>query len=174
MIYVHLFLAFLRVGFFAFGGGLAALPLIEREVAEGFRWLSHREFLELVTLSELTPGPIAINSATFTGFKVGGMLGALLATMAFCLPSVILVAFLLRFLSHFADYPWVKGFLQGLRPAILALLTSIAFSFVQRGVDNLFSLILLGGGFLAIWRIRRVNPIFLLLLSGFLGVLFYR
>jgi len=84
------------------------------------------------------------------------MLGAVLATTAFCLPSVILVAFLLRFLSHFADYPWVKGFLQGLRPAILALLTSIAFSFVQRGVDNLFSVVLLTGGFLLLWLVRRI------------------
>ncbi len=174
MIYVHLFLAFLRVGFFAFGGGLAALPLIEKEVVDSFHWLSHREFLELVALSELTPGPIAINSATFTGFKVGGMLGAVIATGAFCLPSLLLGALLSRFLAHFADSPWVRRFLLGLRPAILALLGAIAFSFVGRGMDNLFSVALFFSGLLLLFRFRRLNPVFLLLLAGFLGVLFYR
>lgn len=174
MIYLALFLAFLRVGFFAFGGGLAALPLIEKEVVERASWLTHREFLELVTLSELTPGPIAVNSATFTGFKVGGMLGAFIATSAFCLPSLFLVALLLRFLSHFADSPWLTHFLRGLRPAVLALLISVAFSFLQRGVDSLFSLVLLVGGAIIFFRLRKINPVLVLLLAGFLGVLLYR
>lgn len=174
MSYLALFLAFLRVGFFAFGGGLAALPLIEKEVVEHTSWLTPQEFLELVTLSELTPGPIAVNSATFTGFKVGGFLGAFLATLAFCLPSLFLVALLVRFLAHFANSPWLTRFLQGLRPAVLALLLSVAFSFLQRGVDNLFSLVLLVGGAIIFFRLRKINPVLVLLLAGFLGILLYR
>ena len=173
MMYFALFLAFLRVGFFAFGGGLAALPLIEKEVVERTTWLTQREFLELVTLSELTPGPIAVNSATFTGFRVGGMLGAFVATSAFCLPSLILVAITSRFLVHFTDSSWVTHFLRGLRPVILALLISVALSFLQRGVDNVFSLLLLAGG-VVLFSLRRVNPVLLLLLAGLLGILFYR
>ncbi|MGQ9473350.1 MAG: chromate transporter [Candidatus Caldatribacteriaceae bacterium] len=172
--YWMLFLAFLRVGFFSFGGGLAALPLIEKEVVEGFSWLSQQEFLELVTLSELTPGPIAINSATFTGFKVGGMLGAVVATSAFCLPSFLLVMVVLRFLFYFQDSPLINKFLRGLRPAVLALLSSVAYSFVLRGVDDLFAIFLFGGGLLFLIRIKKLSPMILLLLAGFLGMFLYR
>ncbi len=130
MIYLELFLAFLRVGLFSFGGGLAALPLIEREVTS-WGWLSHREFLELVTLSEMTPGPIAINSATFTGFKVGGMGGAFLATRAFCLPSYLgtpPLSFSLPFSRNSLGGTISAGFTTGdSRPAFLGgLLLSIA------------------------------------------------
>ncbi len=174
MIYVQLFLAFLRVGLFSFGGGLAALPLIEREVVTHFAWLSHREFLELITLSELTPGPIAINSATFTGFKVGGMGGAVVATCAFCLPSFLLVLLLSHFLSRFREIPWVEWFLQGLRPAVLALLVSVAYSFLVRGMNSVFAAVLGITGLVLFVRFRKVNPVWALLFAGFLGVWWYR
>jgi len=142
MIYLQLFLAFLRVGFFAFGGGAAALPLIEKEVVENYRWLQNGEFLELVTLSELSPGPIGINSATYTGFRVAGFWGALVATAAFCFPSFLLVFLVSRFLSAFEHDRRVQSFLRGLRPAVLALMSMACYSIAYRGIKDWFSVLI--------------------------------
>ncbi|MGQ9623436.1 MAG: chromate transporter [Candidatus Caldatribacteriaceae bacterium] len=172
MTYVLLALAFLRVGFFSFGGGLAALPLIEREIVYTHHWLTKGEFLELLALAQLTPGPIAINSATFTGFKVGGMLGAFIATASFCLPSILLAFLVFAFLSHFRENPWIRRFLLGLRPALLALLLRVVYSVIQDGIHDWFALILSGaGGVLLFWG--KIEEIPALLIGGTLGLLWY-
>lgn len=172
MTYLALFFAFLRVGFFAFGGGLAALPLIEREVVDTYHWLTKQEFLELLALSQLTPGPIAINAATFTGFKVGGISGALIATASFCIPSILLTLLVALFLNHFRSNPWVARFLRGLRPALLALLLRVAFSVIRGSLQDPFALALCTAcGFLVFSK--KVEEIPLLLFGGVLGLLWY-
>ena len=173
MIYLQLFLAFLRVGFFSFGGGMAALPLIEKEVVDTFQWLSNSEFLELVTLSELTPGPIGINCATFTGFKVGGVWGSTFATLAFCLPSILLVTLVFHFLSYFKKNAIVQHFLRGLRPAVIALMIMAAYSLAQKGIKDWLAIIWGIAVFILLTR-KRTDPIFLLLLSGVMGLIWYR
>jgi chromate transporter len=172
MTYVLLALAFLRVGFFSFGGGLAALPLIEREIVDTHHWLTKGEFLELLALAQLTPGPIAINSATFTGFKVGGMLGAFIATASFCFPSIFLAFLVFAFLSRFRENPWIQRFLLGLRPALLALLLRVAYSVIQDGIHDWFALILsvAGGVLLFLGKIEEIPA---LLIGGILGLLWY-
>lgn len=172
MIYLALCLAFLRIGLFAFGGGLAALPLIEREIVDAHHWLTKQEFLELLALSQLTPGPIAINAATFTGFKVGGVFGAFVATASFCAPSMLLTLLIGLFLNHFRDNPWVASFLRGLRPVLLALLFYVAFSVVRESVQDPFTLVLgLVSGFFLFSR--RMGEIPLLLVGGILGLFWY-
>lgn len=172
MTYLALFFAFLRVGFFAFGGGLAALPLVEREIVDTYHWLTRQEFLELLALSQLTPGPIAINAATFTGFKVGGIFGALIATIAFCTPSILLTLFVVLFLNHFRSNPWVARFLQGLRPALFALLFRVAFLVIRGSIQDPFALVLgIACGLLLFTR--KVEEIPLLLLGGILGLFWY-
>lgn len=172
MIYFSLFLAFLRVGFFSFGGGLAALPLIEREIVDTYRWLTKKEFLELLALSQLTPGPIAINAATFTGVKVGGILGALVATTSFCLPSIVLSCLVVAFLNHFRDNPWVQHFLRGLRPALFALLLRVALSVIRDGIGDPFALVL-SITCAALLFLKKMEEIPLLLAGGILGLLWY-
>jgi len=172
MIYLQLFLAFLRVGFFSFGGGMAALPLIEKEVVDTYQWLSNGEFLELVALSELTPGPIGINSATFTGFKVVGIWGSLVATLAFCLPSIFLVSLIFRSLSYFEENPIVQHFLRGLRPVVIALIGIAAYSLAQKGIKDWFAIGLGTAVFIFVYR-KKTNPILLLLLSGVAGLIWY-
>ena len=172
MIYFQLFLAFLRVGFFSFGGGMAALPLIEKEVVDTYQWLSNGEFLELVTLSELTPGPIGINCATFTGFKVTGIWGSVVATSAFCLPSMLLVSLVFRFLSYFKENAVVQHFLRGLRPAVIALIGIAAYSLAQKGIKDWFAIILGIVAFIFVYW-KKVDPILLLLLSGVAGLIWY-
>ncbi|MDK2897054.1 MAG: chromate transporter [Candidatus Atribacteria bacterium] len=172
MIYLQLFLAFLRVGFFSFGGGMAALPLIEKEVVDTYQWLSNGEFLELVALSELTPGPIGINCATFTGFKVIGIWGSLVATSAFCLPSILLVTLVFHSLSHFEENIWVQRFLRGLRPVVIALIGIAAYSLAQKGIKDWFAVGLGMIVFIFVYR-KKTNPILFLLLSGVAGLIWY-
>ena len=133
MILLRLFLAFAQIGLFAFGGGYAILPLIEKEIVNNLHWLTHKEFLEVVTISQLTPGPIAINAATFVGYKVGGVIGSLIATVSVCLPPVILVLIVVRFLKRFETNIWVNNVLKGLRPAVVALIASAAYSLIRGG-----------------------------------------
>ena len=96
MIYLQLFLSFLRIGLFSFGGGYAAMPLIQEQVVTSHHWLSMGEFTDLITISQMTPGPIAINSATFVGIKIAGIPGALVATMGCILPSCVIVIVIAR------------------------------------------------------------------------------
>ncbi len=172
MTYLLLALAFLRVGFFSFGGGMAALPLIEREIVDTHHWLTKGEFLELLALAQLTPGPIAINSATFTGFKVGGMLGAFIATASFCLPSILLALLIFQFLSHFRENIWVQRFLAGLRPALLALLLRVAYSVIRDGIHDWFSFVLSVAVGILLFS-GKIEEIPALLLGGVLGLLWY-
>ncbi len=94
MIYIQLFLSFLQIGLFSFGGGYAAMPLIQNQVVDTYHWLSMTEFTDLITISQMTPGPIAINSATFVGMKIADIPGAVIATLGCILPSCILVTIL--------------------------------------------------------------------------------
>ena len=173
MIYLQLFLAFLQVGFFSFGGGLAALPLIEKAVVDNYQWLGNGEFIELITISELSPGPIGINAATFTGFKVGGIFGSFAATTAFCLPSVFLVFLVFHFISSYRRNTYVKGFLRGLRPSVIVLMSIAGFSIAEKGIDDWFSVIIAIVVFFFIYR-KKTDPILLLFLAGLSGLIWYR
>ena len=97
MIYLELFLSFLQIGLFSFGGGYAAMPLIQGQVVNGHHWLSMTEFTDLITISQMTPGPIAVNSATFVGIRIAGIPGALVATLGCILPSCLIVTLIASF-----------------------------------------------------------------------------
>lgn len=124
MIYLQLFLSFLKVGAFSFGGGYAALPLIQGEVIQKYHWLSQTQFMDLITISQMTPGPIAINSATFVGMQLAGFPGALAATAGCILPSCILVTFLAWLYLRYKNGNLMNGILQTLRPAVIALIAA--------------------------------------------------
>lgn len=119
---IKLFLSFLKIGLFSFGGGYAALPLIQEEVVEINNWLSLTEFNDLITISQMTPGPIAINSATFVGTRIGGLPGALAATLGCILPSVIIVGTISYFYHKYANLKVMNNILFLLRPAIVSMI----------------------------------------------------
>lgn len=173
MIYFHLFLAFTRIGLLAFGGGIAVLPLIQKEIVDTYQWLTTTQFLDLVTISELTPGPIAINSATFVGYRVGGFFGALVATGSFCLPSIIFILLISKFLSLFEGNEKVQKIMKGLRPSVIALMSLAGFSIAQNGIMDWFAVVLCVLSFILVWR-KIIDPIFMLILAGFAGIVFYR
>ena len=172
MTLIQLFLTFAKIGLFAFGGGSATLPLIEREIVIGLQWLSHSEFLELIAISELTPGPIAINAATFVGYKLGGFWGSTIATIGVCLPSVTLILIVAHFLQRFEANIWADKIVRGLRPAVIALIAAAAYSIAGKGITDVWGIIIAVASFLVL-RTRKINPILVLIMAGISGIIVY-
>ncbi len=128
MIYIRLFLAFLEVGAFAFGGGYAALPLIEQVVVSRHGWMTLREMTDIIAISQVTPGPIALNAATFVGTRVAGIPGAVIASVAAVLPQTVFLLFLGWFMFHGGRITLIKRALKGLRPGVAGLIAIAALS----------------------------------------------
>lgn len=176
MIYLKLFLSFLQIGLFSFGGGYAALPLIQGQVVTEHGWLSMKEFTDLITISQMTPGPIAINSATFVGIKIAGIPGALTATLGCILPSCIIVTVLARLYLKYRDMAMLQGILDSLRPAVVALIASAGISILITafwGSDAAVVLsktnwimVVIFAGCLVLLKKCRMNPIWVMVLAG--------
>ena len=128
MIYLQLFWSFLQIGLFSFGGGYAAMPLIQEHVVTTHQWLSMSEFTDLITISQMTPGPIAINSATFVGIKIAGIPGAAVATLGCILPSCIIVTLIAKLYLKYRNMAMLQGILNSLRPAVVAMIASAGIS----------------------------------------------
>ena len=136
MIYLELFWGFVQVGLFCVGGGYASMPLIQAQVIDVHGWLSMSEFIDIFTISQMTPGPIGINAATFVGMKVAGFLGAIVATLGFVTPSFILGIILAKLFFKYGNIGVIKGILNGLRPAVVALICSAGMSFIFLALFN--------------------------------------
>ncbi len=133
---LDLFKVFFKIGAFTFGGGYAMIPLIKREVSEKRDWIKEEEILDVIAVAESTPGPIAINSATFIGTRRAGWLGALCATMGVVVPSFLIIFIISIFFRQFADYEVVKFALMGLRAGVLALIIKALFSMAKHCPKN--------------------------------------
>lgn len=177
MIYLQLFLSFLQIGAFSFGGGYAAMPLIQNQVVDLHHWLNLSDFTDLVTISQMTPGPIAINSATFVGTRIAGAPGALAATVGCVLPSCILVTLLARIYLKYRDLSIIQGVLKSLRPAVVAMIGAAGVSILVTafwGLEgfspnlsalNLRSVCIFAGAVVLLVRFR-MSPILVMVLSG--------
>ena len=140
---LDLFLTFFKIGLFTFGGGYAMIPLIEKEAVDKKKWLSSEELLDVVAIAESTPGPIAINSATFIGKKVGGFLGALCATMGVVLPSFVIITIISYFLESFKEIRVVRYAFFGIRAGVLALIFKALISMFRQSTKNALAYILM-------------------------------
>lgn len=174
---VQLFVSYLKIGFFGFGGGYAMLSLIHSEVVVRNGWLTNGEFSDIVAISQMTPGPIAINSATYIGYEVAGIWGSVVATTAVCLPALTIMMLLTRFFLRLRDNRYVQGVVQGMRPVVVGMIASAALLLIFPASDDgrsfidgwswaIFGLTLLGS-----WR--KINPILLIVVAGIAGVLIY-
>lgn len=184
MIYLELLWSFFQIGLFSVGGGYAAMPLIQHQVVELHPWLTMTQFADIMTIAEMTPGPIAINSATFVGIQVAGIPGALVATLGCVLPSCVIVLILGYIYYRFQALRMVQGILFGLRPAVVATIASAGLSllilslFGQNTVpENLtdingISVALFAAGLLILRR-WKVNPIWVMSGAGAAGILLY-
>ena len=177
MIYKQLFLSFVKIGLFSVGGGYAAIPLIQSQVVETHGWLTMNEFTNLITIAEMTPGPIGVNSATFTGLQIAGIPGAIAATFGSIFPSSILALVYCKYKETSA----ISNILSSLRPAVVALITAAGFSMFQTAVlsgqtlhissVNIVELLLFIAAFAAL-RKWKLNPILIMCLCGIGNLLF--
>ncbi|MBR4641381.1 MAG: chromate transporter [Selenomonadaceae bacterium] len=136
MIYWLLFFEFAKISLVCVGGGYASMPLIQAAVVDTYHWLSLSEFIDIFTISQMTPGPIGINAATFAGMKIAGFGGAVCATMGFVTPSIFLCIALAKIIFKYGDLGAIHGILNGLRPAVMALIAAACVSFVLLAVWN--------------------------------------
>ena len=162
MLLLELFISFFQIGLFSFGGGMAAMPLIENQVVDFHGWLTLTEFTDLVTISEMTPGPIAINASTFVGTQIAGLPGAIIATLGCVLPSCIIVLILARLYLKYKELTAIQGILSGLRPAVVSLIASAGITIFMMTI---------WGGSQIIWALESINFISLALFSGGLFIL---
>lgn len=184
MIFWELFTSFFRIGILSFGGGYASLPLIEQQIIEGHGWMTAKEFIDVLTISEMTPGAISINAATFVGSHVAGIPGSLVATFGVTLPSFIIVLILAALYFKFQNMQMVQGVIQGLRPAVVALIATAGVTIFLTALFgssemplnfanlNYISLALVIGC-LVLFRKTKLGPVQVMLLSGVLGMVIY-
>lgn len=187
MIYLQIFVSFFQIGLFSIGGGYAALPLIENQVIDVHNWLSLAEFADLITISQMTPGPIALNAATFVGTRVGGFLGAIIATVGCITPSCIIVLTLAYLYYKYKNLSTIQGVLKGLRPAVVSLIASAGISILSLALFksenvtllnmslndiNIVSVILVAIGLFVLSK-YKVNPIHVMISSGIIGLIVY-
>jgi len=168
MIYLALFWSFIKIGLFSIGGGYAILAMIQQEVVIGKAWLSNSEFFDIVAISQMTPGPIAINAATFIGFKKAGISGALVATMGVILPAIILMTAITVSYLILKKQPWFKHLFQRLRPLSIGLIASAAIIAGRDAITDFFAVIVFLICFAVTWKFKA-NPFLLLLVAGFAG-----
>ncbi|MBS3886361.1 MAG: chromate transporter [Dethiobacter sp.] len=172
MIIVELYLSFLKIGAFSIGGGYVMLPLIQQEIIENRAWLTLSEFLNILAIAEMTPGPVAINSATFIGYQAGGFWGAAFATAGVVTPSLVLMVAAATLLSRFYENRWVQACLDGLRPAVLALIASAAIFVAESAVVDILSATFFATA-MALLLLTRIHPVLALLLAATAGIIFY-
>lgn len=177
MIYLQLFYSYLKIGFFGFGGGYAMLSLIQNEIVVQHGWLTNAEFTDIVAISQMTPGPIAINSATYVGYEVGGIWGSVVATFAVCLPALTLMILLTKFYLRLKENRYLKGAIRAMHPVIIGMILAAALILIfpdssdAASFIDLWSWALFAATLFACYK--KVNPILLIALSGIMGIVIY-
>ncbi|WP_281670758.1 chromate transporter [Rikenella microfusus] len=173
MLYLQLFLTFFKIGLFGFGGGYAMISLIQTEVVTDHAWISSAQFADIIAISQVTPGPIAINSATYIGYTAtDSVWGSALATFGVCAPSLIIMLIASRFYLKMKDNPYVAQVMKALRPVVIGLILAAALLLLTP--DNFIdwkSYVIFGAILIA--AVRKVSPILLIVLSGAAGWLLY-
>ena len=169
---LKLFLTFLKIGAFSFGGGYAMLPLIEREIVTNNNWINGSEFLDIIGISQMTPGPIAINSATFVGYKINGILGSVFATLGVVSVSFLLVSIATHYIIKFKNSTLLKSALLGMRPALIGLIISAFLSLAKTSYIDIKSIII--GGFILLLSLKtKIHPILIIFIAALCGILLY-
>lgn len=180
MIYLKLFLTFLKIGAFTFGGGYAMLPLMQQEVLNN-AWMSEEDLLNFIAVAESTPGPVAINMATYIGVETGGLLGAIVATLGVVLPSFVIILLVAKFYAKYKNSFVVKSCLTGLRPVVVGLIAKAVITlgfgvFFPSGINisafdfGFFSAVIIFA-IVVYLAFKKVNPIYLILGSAGLGII---
>ncbi|MBQ7481418.1 MAG: chromate transporter [Lachnospiraceae bacterium] len=168
---MDLFLSFFKIGLFTFGGGYAMIPLIEKEAVENKKWLSGEELLDIIAIAESTPGPIAVNAATFIGKKIKGFAGALCATAGVVLPSFIIILIVSFFWEKFKELRVVRYAFWGIRAGVLALIAKALVSMFMKSSKDLLSYFLMGASAVAV-IVFDINAIIVILCCALIGLVY--
>lgn len=166
--HLSLFTTFFKIGLFTFGGGYAMISLIEKEAVEKKKWITSEDILDIVAIAESTPGPIAINSATFVGYNVGGVLGSFAATLGTVLPSFIIIMIISTVLNQFAEVRAVQYAFFGIRAGVLALLVKSLISMYKKCNKGLIPYILMALSFIAV-AFFDLGVIYVIIFCGIVG-----
>ncbi len=169
---LDLFLSYVKIGFFGFGGGYAMLALMEHEIIRVHGWMTMPEFIDIIAVAEMTPGPIAINSATFVGYNVAGLPGATLATLGVILPSLLLIIPAAKIVSYFYQHRGLQRALTGIHPAVIALIGFAAIVVGESAMVDLKSWAITAGC-LALLFLRGTHPLLLIALGAVAGLILY-
>ena len=174
---IELFLTFAKIGLFTFGGGYAMLSLIEHACVEEKKWITHDEMMNVTVIAESTPGPIAINCATFVGYKQGKMAGAVVATLGMVLPSFIIIFIISSFLDGFLEIKWVASAFQGIKIAVGILIVDAAVKMIKKMEKKAFQIIMVICATIAMLLISvfalKISSIILLLVAACVGLIVY-
>ncbi len=170
MIYLTMFWTFFKIGLFSFGGGYAILAMIRQEVVVKYAWLSQTQFMEVVAISQMTPGPIAINAATFIGYQKGGIFGSMLCTLGVIFPSVIIMLLVTISYLKLKRQPWFRNVFAKLRLLSLGLIAAALIMVFGDAIADWFSIIVFAISLLASWRFK-LNPFYLLMIAAVVGML---
>ena len=188
MIYLQLFIEFFKVGLFSIGGGIATLPFLYN-ISDRLRWYSHMDLANMIAISESTPGPVGVNTATYVGNTVAGILGSVVATAALIVPSIIIIIIISKFLNKFKDSKHVKNVFYGLRPASVGLIAAAGYSVITMAllnmeqynktgiISDIFNIkaIIFATILLIITNLKKTkksHPVIFILVSAFIGILF--
>lgn len=167
-----LFLTFFKIGAFTFGGGYAMIPIIEHEIVKTHKWMDEKDIADIITIAESTPGPIAINSATFVGYRVAGVLGSVAATTGVVLPSLVIIVALSILLQKFRYIPLIDDAFWGIRIAVIALIINAFLKMYKQCPKNILSYALAVIGFVAV-MFFNVNALIIILLAAISGITYY-
>ncbi|MBP7309923.1 MAG: chromate transporter [Candidatus Cloacimonetes bacterium] len=170
MIYLKMFITFVEIGLFSFGGGYAILAMIRQEVVLKNAWLTQQQFVDIVAISQMTPGPIAINAATFIGYQKGGILGSLICTFGVILPSLVLMTIITISYLKLRKQAWFRNVFTKLRLLSIGLIAAALFLIARDAFTDLFTLIVFALSLIAMWRLK-LNPFILLLGAAIVGML---
>lgn len=180
MLYLKLYLVFAKIGLFSIGGGYASLPLIEENIVNNYKWLNNSEFLDLLSISQMTPGPIAINAATFVGTKVAGVFGAIVATLGFITPSAIIISIFSYIYFKYKDLGIFKSILNSLRGSVIALIGISGYKMILQQLHlennyndnfNILNLTLMIITFIILRIVKKIDPLIVMLCIGILGMI---
>ena len=166
----ELFITFMKIGGFTLGGGAAMIPLMEQEVVKRHQWLSHEEFLDIMAVSQATPGIFAVDMASHIGYKVGGVRSGICAAMGVVTPSLIIILLIAIIFSRFKDNAWVEAVFKGIRPAVVALLAVPVFNMARTAKVNRYNVWIPILSTLLIWLVG-VSPVWIVIAAAVGGYL---
>lgn len=168
--YLKLFCTFFKIGLFTFGGGYAMLPLIQKEIVEKEKWATEEEVMNYFAVGQCTPGVIAVNTATFVGYKVCGVIGGIVATLGVICPSIIIISIIAQFLKHFAEFKTVQHAFNGIRVAVAVLVLNAVIKFWKSGVKGAYGVIVFAAVFV-LSILFDFSSVYVVIAAVILGIL---